>query len=144
MTPADCVILVGDFVGERVSFNELATQFSWSVRQLPDLAHVDAVCHREPIVAILIQMQSFSEPRSDAIRDLQLAAPGVPLIVCHRAGNKEIVGITDDEVFTTLLSPLKDSELRQTLGFVWAARHRRDPARLCSAGIVPEMRAAAA
>jgi len=79
------------------------------------------------VAAVLFHRDSVDPGGSwlNAVRLLKLAMPRVLLIACH--GFSEPIDwpeLCDAGAFHTLWLPLKESEVRQSLGFIFEARNR--------------------
>lgn len=114
--PAAAILLLGDFSQERVAFEEIASEFSFSLLRAASLSEVRGLSSTPNVAAIFLH----AECNAGNWREL---VPDARLILCQR------FRIRSDEnsrsAFHALRLPLHPSELRQALGFVWAAVHRK-------------------
>jgi hypothetical protein len=57
------------------------------------------------------------------MRAVRAVARRARIIVCHKVGQTQFrTEMVDSGAFGVLLSPLAQSEVRQSLGFVWASK----------------------
>lgn len=115
--------MLGDFSDERVDLSSVGHDFGWSVAQTSDLSGLRDIAQSRTIIAVLIQAGALGIPWSAALRAARAAAPQARIIVCHKA--EQIYSRTqmvDSGAFGAVLSPLAYSEIRQSLGFVWASK----------------------
>ncbi len=139
---ANVIVLTGPTRVDLASVHEAADAFGWAVNiaETPgDVALID----RDEVVAILFHRDAFSPRYSwcDAIRFLHALLPGVPIIAMR--GFSEAVDwpqLSDAGAFHSLWLPLKESEVRQSFGFLSSTRQR--PERIPAARAM-EMYAAA-
>jgi AmiR/NasT family two-component response regulator len=144
MANADCVVLFGDFSEEPVDIRQIGSEFSWSVTEAASFREVRAAYYRNPIAAIVIQAHSISAPLQSVLEELAILAPGARLIVSYKAGDAGLLrDIIDSGACGAVMSPLNETELRQTLGFAWAARRNRARIGSCEPAIPLQASAAA-
>jgi DNA-binding NarL/FixJ family response regulator len=75
------------------------------------------------VLAVLIQAGTLDMPWPDAMRAIRAVAPRARIIVCHKVDQAHFrTEMVDSGAFGVLLSPLAHSEVRQSLGFVWASK----------------------
>ncbi len=106
-----------------------AGEFGCSVELVHNLSEAESAYSREHILALLFQREALGEDRSwvEAIRCLKFILPEVRLIACY--GFAEPVDweeLSDVGAFHSLVLPLKDSEVRQSLGFMREAEKRAE------------------
>lgn len=121
------------------AFGSIASEFGWSLEtddypirpaEMQDHRRIAAVCFCREAVG-----SQYSWP--DALRVLASALPSTPLVPCHAfSENPDWDELRDAGAFLSLWLPLRESELRQCLGFVWQAQQRRQDR---STGILTRM-----
>lgn len=95
-----------------------AAAFGWRVAAVNGLHELDRLTARRPVEAILFDPVELSR-KALSIEDLAKVAPGARPIACSGpcASCAEPVA----SAYSTLMLPLAERELHQTLGFIWAA-----------------------
>ena len=123
MANRGCVVLLGDFSNERLDLASVGRDFSWSVAQASDLSALREICRSRTVLAVLIEAGAVSVPWPNAIRAIRGIAPRARIIGCHKVGQSHSrTEMVKSGAFGVLLLPLARSEVRQTLGFVWASK----------------------
>lgn len=102
----------------------VAGDFGWGVLAVHDIADL-----RESGIqaaAVLFHSDAFAAHSwAGALAQVKIALPGALPIACH--GFSEQIDwptLSDAGLFHSLWLPLRESEVRRTLGFVWEARQR--------------------
>jgi len=122
MTHRGCVVLLGDFSNERLDLASIERDFCWSVARASDLSELGEIGRSRTVIAVLIQAGVLYMPWPDAMRAIRAVAPRARIIVCHKVDQAQFrTEMVDSGAFGVLLSPLAHSEVRQSLGFVWAS-----------------------
>ena len=117
------VVLLGDFSNERLDFAMIGRDFGWSTAKSSDLSELREMGQSETVVAVLIQAGWLGLTWTEALRAVRETLPHARPILCHRVDQAHSRSeMVDAGAFGVLLSPLAYSEVRQALGFVWAAR----------------------
>jgi hypothetical protein len=105
----------------------IAQGFGWTVETADDIHKLAAAQAHRRTTAILFHREAFGSCSwLDALRLMRLALPGVRPIACH--GFSEPVDwptLCDAGAFHSLWLPLKEDEVRRSLGFIWQAEKRR-------------------
>lgn len=123
MANRGCVVLLGDFSNERLDLAAIGQDFGWSVAQASDLVGLREIGQSRTVVGVLIQAGSLGMPWRKAMRAVRAAVPQARIILCYRADHAySRTEMADAGAFGVLLSPLAQSEVRQTLGFIWASK----------------------
>jgi DNA-binding response OmpR family regulator len=118
-----CVVLLGDFSNERLDLTAIGHEFGWSVTPASDLSGLREVGRSRTVTAVLLKAGALGMPWRDALRIVRAAAPRARTILCHKADQARYrTEMIDAGAFGVLLSPLAHSEVRQSLGFIWASR----------------------
>jgi DNA-binding NtrC family response regulator len=123
MTNRGCVVLLGDFSNERLDVGSIVRDFSWSVVHASNLSELKEIGRTRTVLAVLLQAAEPDLAWQGALRAIKAAAPRARIIVCHKVDQAhERAEMVDAGAFGVLLSPLAHSEVRQSLGFVWASK----------------------
>jgi hypothetical protein len=126
MTRRGCVVLLGDFSNEHLDLTSIGSDFRWSVAQSLDLSGLREISRSRTVVAVLVQAggaEALNTSWPNVLRAVRAAAPRARIIVCHKVGQSDSrAAMVDAGAFGVLLSPLARSEVRQSLGFVWASK----------------------
>ncbi|HEV8414282.1 MAG TPA: hypothetical protein VGQ49_11855 [Bryobacteraceae bacterium] len=123
MSDRGCVVLFGDFSSERLDLAAIGRDFGWSVAHTSDESGLREISRSRTVIAVLIHAGSLGMHWREALRTIRAAAPRARIIVCHKANQARYkTEIIDAGAFGVLLSPLAHSEVRQSLGFVWASK----------------------
>jgi hypothetical protein len=125
MSDRGWVVLLGDFSDERVDLAAIARDFGWSGVQTSDPFELRELSRSRTIVAVLVHAGALGAHWRQALRTIRTAAPRARIIMCHKADQaRNRTEMVDAGAFGVLLSPLAHSEVRQSLGFVWASKVR--------------------
>jgi DNA-binding NarL/FixJ family response regulator len=123
MADTGCVVLLGDFSNERLDLNAIAHDFGWSIARTTDQSGLREISRSCTVIAVLIQTGALGKPWPEALRTVRAASTQTRIIMCHKADQARYRNeMIEAGAFGVLLSPLKYSEVRQLLGFVWASR----------------------
>jgi hypothetical protein len=102
--------------------NAVADEFGWSIETVTDFREIPLLADRHRIVAVLFQREAFGPEASwnDALRELRCVLPDARLIPSHGFSDSlDRDLLAEAGAFHFLWLPLKESELRQCIGFVW-------------------------
>jgi DNA-binding NarL/FixJ family response regulator len=123
MANRGCVALLGDFSNERLDVSSIARDFRWTVSPVSDVSGIREIGRSCTVVAVLMQPCALNMHWPDAVRAVRAAAPRARIIICHKVDQAHLRNqMIDAGAFGVLLTPLAYSEVRQSLGFVWASR----------------------
>ena len=123
MTNRGCVVLLGDFSNERLDMGSIVRDFCWSVVHASNLSEIKEIGATRTVLAVLLQAGDPDLTWQSALRAVKAAAPRARIIVCHKVDHAHArTEMVDAGAFGVLLSPLAHSEVRQSLGFVWASK----------------------
>jgi len=123
MAQRGCVVLLGDFSSERLDLSSIERDFCWSVAQTANFEGLRQIAQTCRVTAVLIHAGTLSVSWREAMRTIRDAAPRARVIVCHRGEQADFrAEMVDSGAFGVLLSPLMQSEVRQSLGFIWASK----------------------
>jgi hypothetical protein len=117
------IVLLGNIPLEPVA--GLAATFGWPVEKADCFTNLRKITSRLGVIAVLFEPQSFGlswDMTLDWVRD---AAPGALAIVCRRFSDViDWPRLAARGAFHLISLPLDERELRQSLGFIWAATRR--------------------
>ena len=134
MAQRACVVFIGDFSNERLDLRSIERDFCWSVAQVSDLEGLNRIAQACTVTAVLIHAGTLNMPWRETMRAIRAAAPRARVIVCHRGEQAHFrAEMVDSGAFGVLLSPLAQSEVRQSLGFIWASKRSAGRIRLVDA-----------
>lgn len=124
------VVLLGNLTARPVALSETAAEFGWAVETVRDEDELERAWQRNPVVAVLFDPQAVAENYLEAsvrsaMNAVLRAAQGAFLITCQKFSDPiPWPELADLGAFHSLSLPVDPSELRRSLGFVWAARRR--------------------
>lgn len=125
MPQPPCVALLGDFSSEYVDIRSIAAGFGWSVALVNDFSELATLQGRLDLVAVLIHAKTIGTSWGNALSRVRYVAPQARAVVCHGIdqahSRREML---ERGAYGVLRSPLDSDEVRQMLGFVWAAQNR--------------------
>jgi hypothetical protein len=123
-----CLILLpGSSAFEMSTLRAVSADFGWDVLVAPDLDRVVAVQEYRKIMAFLFAGDALGSGLSwlESISLLQLASPTTRLIPCHGFSvSVDWPELSEAGAFHSLRLPLRENELRRTLGFLWESEKR--------------------
>ncbi len=115
-----------------LALDQLVAEFGWSLKQARDLRQLPELKAHHKVVAVLFDPRDLALPWDTALRAILDAAPGALPIVCH--GFSDAIDwptVAEAGGFHSLFLPFSLSELRQSLGFVWATNCRAATISIC-------------
>ncbi len=122
------VVLVGSLPIERLVLDWLESEFGLSFQEIDTLRSSPNL--PDDVVAVLFSPSSMGLPWDEALRSTLNAFPRALPILCHGfADNIDWPQMADAGAFHSIPVPFSVTELRQSLGFVWGARHCSKPER---------------
>ena len=118
-----CIALLGDFSNERLPLTSLGREFCYSASRVANLDELESLCRWTDVSAVLVHAPTMEMPWQQALLAVKSIVPGARVVICHGVDQAHsIFQMTDAGAFHTLLLPLQGSEVRQSLGFISAAR----------------------
>jgi hypothetical protein len=120
-----CIVAIpGPIKMDVTLLSGLTSEFGWKLRIVDRIADVRA-SGPDRAAAILFHNEALKCPWLEAVGRLRRAAPLARLVACHGfADGVEWAELRNAGVFHTLWLPFTESELRQSLGFIWQAEQR--------------------
>ncbi|HTA44410.1 MAG TPA: hypothetical protein VK789_18300 [Bryobacteraceae bacterium] len=115
------VVIPGSARLDLSAIDAIAGEFGWKIRIAEDAGEVAAVASRRKVRAVLLCRDAFGSSVcwQEAIRLANFAFAGAPVIALH--GFAESIAwadLSDAGAFHSLWLPLKENEVRQSLGFL--------------------------
>jgi hypothetical protein len=118
------VVVLGDLPAESV-LDRFVRQFGWTLEKAANLEALWLPKVRRDAVAVLFEATMWGLDWHKALRMVIDAAPAACPILCHRLSVPlDWPELSAAGAFHALSIPFRESEARQTLGFVWAAKSR--------------------
>lgn len=145
--PHGTVVLLGSLPIERFVLDLLVPEFDFSFEKVKSLGDLPTRNAGDDIVAVLFNPRSLGLESEEALKTVLKAFPKAFPILCHGfADHLDWPELADAGAFHSIPVPFSVAELRQSLGFVWAARQKSKPprARIAARESVPEARFMAA
>jgi hypothetical protein len=97
--------------------------FGWSLETAADFRRLRGIAACSDVVAVLFEAGMWRLEWSEVLQLVQHAAPSALPVLCHRfSDHLDWPALADAGAFHHMPLPLISSEVRQSLGFVWAAR----------------------
>ena len=120
------VVVFGNGIAEHPRLAPLIREFNWTPETLTSLDRFAKLNSRREVVAALVEPAAMDLPWKQAIAAVRKAAPFAFIILCHRFSYSiDWAEASAEGAFNLLNLPLDLDELRQSLGFVWAAKNKR-------------------
>jgi hypothetical protein len=119
------VVLLGNLPAESV-LDRLVVQFGWALEKAASLEALWLPKVRREAVAVLFEATMWGLGWHEALKLVIGAAPAARPILCYRLSTTlDWPELSAAGAFHALAIPFRESEARQSLGFVWAAKSRR-------------------
>ncbi len=125
---ANCpvVVLLGNLSTETSPLDVAVREFGWSFECTSSLADLREMSAARNVLAVLFEPLAFGNSCHEALRSVLEAAPKAHPILCHRFSETMLwPELAEAGAFHSLLLPLNIGEVRQSLGFLWAAKQHR-------------------
>jgi len=120
------VVFLGGCCAGCPALDSIVEQFGWSLEFAPTFENLGERSGRQNIVAVFLDPGSLDLPPCEALQSAHEAAPRARQILCHRfSDTMSLPEMAEAGAFHALPLPLDPAEVRQCLGFVWAAERRR-------------------
>lgn len=133
--PHQTIVLLGNLPADTVPLDLLVEKFGWSLEKAATFNSLRDLAAGRDVVAVLFEASMWSLPWSEVLRLVLDAAPNALPILCHRFSDTlPWPELADAGAFHAMPLPLASGEVRQSLGFVWAARSRTDKRRTATPG----------
>lgn len=105
----------------------VASEFGWTVKIAHGPREITAVDVRKRASVVLFHRETFGSGYSwgETIHRLKQELPAARLIACHGfAESVDWPALSEAGAFHSLWLPMKESEVRRSLGFVWEVNRR--------------------
>ncbi|HTA45078.1 MAG TPA: hypothetical protein VK789_21675 [Bryobacteraceae bacterium] len=117
------VTLLGNLNIDRELFESVASEFELTVDQAPTLGALREMCGSRDVAAVLFDARNLGLSWNDALESVLRSAPrALPIVYAGFAESIPWPELAEAGAFHVLRRPIKESEARHTLGFVWAAK----------------------
>lgn len=125
------VVLLGNLSTGRLAFGSLAAEFGWTVQEAGSLGDLAEFSAGHKVDVVLFSPRHLDLPWEHALRSVLAAAPRALPILCHTFGEStDWQRTTRVGFFHSLPLPFDAREVRQSLGFAWAAKRRSAAVRI--------------
>ena len=119
------VVLLGDLSADLAMLERLVVEFGWSLNKAKNLGALRQPHVHRDAVAVLFEASMWGLGWHEVLRMVIDAAPMACPILCHRlSATLDWPELSAAGAFHALAIPFRESEARQSLGFVWAAKSR--------------------
>ena len=100
--------------------------FDWTPETTASLEALAKIGARPDVVAVMVEPAAINLPWKQAVAAVQEKLPNACIILCNRFSDDiDYAEASAAGAFLLLHLPLQVGELRQSLGFVWAAKNKR-------------------
>jgi DNA-binding NtrC family response regulator len=126
--PYGTVALLGNLNIDRAVFDGVAAEYGWSVIQAENLQVLKDISGTRDVVAVLFDASCLGLSWQDGLERVLESSPRALPIAC--AGFSEVIPwpeMAEAGAFHELRRPIEASEVRTSLGFVWAAKRQDAP-----------------
>lgn len=120
---ARTVALLGNLSIDRKLFDSVASEFELTVDQAATLGALRDMCGSGDVSAVVFDARCLGLSWQDALESVLRSAPrALPVLYAGFAESIPWPELAEAGAFHVLRRPIKESEARHTLGFVWAAK----------------------
>jgi DNA-binding NtrC family response regulator len=124
--PTGIVMFLGSCGGGRPALETVVEEFGWSLEIAATFEELGDRSARQNIVVMLLDPTSLGLSPSETLHSALEAAPRARRVLCHHFSDTlSMPEMAEEGAFQTLPLPLDHAEVRQCLGFVWAAERRK-------------------
>jgi DNA-binding NtrC family response regulator len=142
MNRSAVVALFGKLSTRCAALAPLAGEFGFSIKQVPDIDSLRRLGSDCRVIAVLVETAGLEISGTEALQSIQNAAPSAKLIACRRFSDNILwTQLAGAGAFHDLHMPFDLLELRQAMGFVWAAQQRVAKVRALIPFPIPRRRA---
>lgn len=124
--PGHMIVMPGSRHSDFSNVHLIASEFGWNVTVAKGLDQAVEAHRSSETAGVLFHRDALGlRPWPEALHSLKAALPGAHLIPC--CGFSERIdwsALSDAGAFHVLAFPLRDSEVRQSFGFLWQAAQR--------------------
>ena len=124
--PPETIVVIGNMTNGHPLLESVFLEFEWSTEATSTLDGLADIYSRSDVLAVLMDPAALDLPWRQALAAVQRTAPRALPILCHRFSDAvDWTEAANAGAFNLLGLPLNVSELRQSLGFVWAEKNKR-------------------
>jgi DNA-binding NtrC family response regulator len=124
--PPETIVVLGNMIDGHPSLEPVFLEFEWSIQTTLSLDGLADLSSQLDVLAVLVDPALLDLPWKQTLAAVQRAAPRALPILCHRFSDAiDWTEAANAGAFHLLGLPLNTSELRQSLGFVWAEKNKR-------------------
>jgi hypothetical protein len=119
------VVVLGNLPADLAMVDRLVVDFGWSLKKAANFAALRRPQVHRDAVAVLFEASMWGLGWHEVLKMVIDAAPTACPILCHRlSATLDWPELSAAGAFHALAIPFRESEARQSLGFVWAAKSR--------------------
>ena len=123
---SEAILAFGAAVAARAALAPVVEEFGWHFLAASSLDELASQGADHDVIAVLIEPAAANLSWRQAISVVRGALPKALPILCYRFSETvDWVDASASGAFHLLGIPFKPTELRQSLGFVWAAKNKR-------------------
>jgi hypothetical protein len=123
---SQAILALGAAAAAESALMPVVDEFGWRLLTASTLEDLASVAARNDVIAVLIEPAAVNLSWKQAISAVRAVLPKALPILCHRfSENVDGAEASASGAFHLLGIPFKNGELRQSLGFVWAATNKR-------------------
>ncbi len=127
------VALLGNLSIDRKLFESVASEFDLSVDHAPTLGALREICGTREVAAVLFDARNLGQSWNEALESVLRTAPrALPVVYAGFAESIPWPELSEAGAFHVLRRPIKESEARHTLGFIWAAKRWDKPQKMAA------------
>jgi DNA-binding NtrC family response regulator len=118
------VVLLGNISVELLKLDSLIAEFGWVLKRAAGFGRLRDLSNDDHVIAVLFDANALHLSWIEALNSVQEAASSALSIVCHRFSDRiNWPELAEAGAYHALRLPLDECELRQSLGFVCAAKN---------------------
>ena len=120
------IVMVANSVVARSEFASILAEFDWTLETATSLDALARIGANGDVAAVVIEPAIINLPWKQALAAVQETVPQALIILCHGFSHTiDSVEASAAGAFHLLRLPFHLGEVRQSIGFVWAAKNRR-------------------
>lgn len=120
------IVVLGHGIATQAGLDPILCGFDWTPETTASLEALAKIGARPDVVAVMVEPDAINLPWKQAVAAVQERLPNACIILCNRFSDDiDYAEASAAGAFLLLHLPLHVGELRQSLGFVWAAKNKR-------------------
>jgi hypothetical protein len=120
------IVVLGHGIATQTGISSILGGFDWTPETTTSLEALAKIGARRDVVAVMVEPAAINLPWKQAVTAIRESIPYACIILCNRFSDDiDYAEASAAGAFLLLRLPLHLGELRQSLGFVWAARNKR-------------------